>query len=138
MLNKIPDEVWVNPKATFLEPSCGDGMFVMQIMYKKILNGHNIEDVILSIHARDIMKDNIEICRIKILDLIKCELKSYGLKRQDFIKKMIDLCAIMLYNIRYTNDTLEEDFEKLKPWDESSNPTYIRNAKKYLKKRKYI
>lgn len=37
MLNLIPDEMWqVHPSPTFLEPSCGDGNFLVAILQRKL------------------------------------------------------------------------------------------------------
>lgn len=37
MLNLIPDEMWqVHPSPTFLEPSCGDGNFLVAILHRKL------------------------------------------------------------------------------------------------------
>lgn len=37
MLNLLPEEIWkVHPAATFLEPSCGDGNFLVAILQRKL------------------------------------------------------------------------------------------------------
>ena len=43
MLDLIPEEMWQShPSATFLEPSCGDGNFLVEILARKLTNVHQV------------------------------------------------------------------------------------------------
>jgi hypothetical protein len=143
MLNKLPDAYWNNPHATTLEHSCGDGIFIINIILKR-LNQYkqNIEDIIMGIHGRDIMKDNIEITRTKVIEIIIDELNKMNLPKTEFNKKLIKLTTVLFYNIHYTKDTLKEDFDKLKPYNHD-NPTKKMDVKvveaiQFLNNKKYI
>lgn len=79
MLDLLPDEIWaVHPSATFLEPSCGDGNFLVAVLDRKLsavssgyaagtLPGGRSADAALfhalealaSIYAVDISLDNV-------------------------------------------------------------------------------
>jgi type I restriction-modification system DNA methylase subunit len=58
MLNKLPIEQWTEAK-TFLEPSCGNGNFLVEILKKKVQTTGNILEALNLIYGIDIMDDNI-------------------------------------------------------------------------------
>lgn len=69
MLNKLPKEVWKKGK-TFLDPACGNGNFLISVLWRKLERGHDSLDALKSIYGVDIMKDNIQECRLRLLKLI--------------------------------------------------------------------
>lgn len=58
MLNKIPSSHWVKGK-TFLEPSCGNGNFVLEILRRKVLAGCTPLEALQDTYAIDISPLNI-------------------------------------------------------------------------------
>ena len=66
MLALVPDDVWNDPTKTFLEPSCGNGNFVVAIIQKKINHGSTVEQAIRTTFGVDILLDNIMECRSRI------------------------------------------------------------------------
>lgn len=51
------------PETTFLEPTCGDGVFVLEILRRKFANCHNRSDystAISSVWAMEIQEDNVK------------------------------------------------------------------------------
>jgi type I restriction-modification system DNA methylase subunit len=51
------------PETTFLEPACGDGVFVLEILRRKFTNCHNRSDystAISSVWAMEIQEDNVK------------------------------------------------------------------------------
>jgi hypothetical protein len=68
MLAMIPEEIWNDPTKTFLEPSCGNGNFIIAIIRKKILHGSTIEQALRTTFGIEILEDNVRECRSRIYD----------------------------------------------------------------------
>lgn len=61
MCELLPDEVW-QPEKTFLEPSCGNGAFLAEILRRKLLRCRTPEEArtaVGSIYGIDILPDNV-------------------------------------------------------------------------------
>lgn len=56
-----------DPAKKFLDPSCGDGQFLGEVLISKIKNGINFETALRNIYGVDIMQDNIKLCRERLL-----------------------------------------------------------------------
>ena len=69
MLDKLPKEVWRKGK-TFIDPACGNGNFLVAVLWRKISRNHKILDALQSIYGVDIMRDNIQECRLRLLKLV--------------------------------------------------------------------
>ncbi len=71
MLDKLPAEVWEEKEEnTFIDPACGNGNFLIQVLHRKLNLGHDPTEALKSIYGLDIMDDNIKECRIKLLTII--------------------------------------------------------------------
>lgn len=58
----------------FLEPACGNGNFLVEIIRRKLLLVHNdceLVQAVGSIYGIDIMQDNVEECRERLLGVIE-------------------------------------------------------------------
>jgi type I restriction-modification system DNA methylase subunit len=74
MLDKMPDEVWEEKEDNnFLDPSCGNGNFLVWVLLKKIRKGHDPSGALKTLYGLDIMKDNIKECRRRLLKIISIE-----------------------------------------------------------------
>ena len=132
MINKIPNDCWKDANKTLLEPSCGNGVFVEMCIQKKIDNIQpkekklqRILNSIKSVYGVDIMVDNINETRRRILDnIIKKNLNDIyengKLTNIEYNNWLIELTSILLHNIKTTDDTLKIDFDSWKSWDEES------------------
>ena len=69
MLNKIPTIVWEENK-TFCDIACGNGEFLIWILIKKIERGHNPLSALKTIYGVDLMRDNVNECRARLLKII--------------------------------------------------------------------
>ena len=82
MLDLLPQ---ITIEMTFLEPTCGNGQFVVEILKRKFDLCKTKKDFIAaikSVYAIDIMADNIEECKTRVKELYK----SYGQNKNiDFI-----------------------------------------------------
>jgi len=77
MLNLLPEEVW-NVGKTFLEPACGEGAFLIEILKRKLekINTENQTEwewmaiiATSSIYGIEILEDNITNCRKNVLQV---------------------------------------------------------------------
>lgn len=67
ILNQLPVEQFQDPTKTFLDPSCGDGQFLSEVLIKKMENGSTFEQALSTIYGVDIMEDNVQLCRDRLL-----------------------------------------------------------------------
>jgi hypothetical protein len=67
ILNQLPNELFTDPSKTFLDPSCGDGQFLSEVLIKKLENGIDFETALSSIYGVDLMIDNVDLCRDRLL-----------------------------------------------------------------------
>jgi hypothetical protein len=67
ILDTLPQELFSDPTKTFLDPSCGDGQFLGEILIRKIENGSTFEQALQTIYGTDLMIDNVDLCRERLL-----------------------------------------------------------------------
>lgn len=67
ILDDLPAELFTDPTKTFIDPACGDGQFLSEILIRKLQNGIDFEVALGTIYGVDIMKDNVELCRERLL-----------------------------------------------------------------------
>ena len=67
MLDKINPIVFSDSKKTVLEPSCGDGQFLGEVLIRKLENGIDFETALSTIYGVDLMQDNVDLCRERLL-----------------------------------------------------------------------
>jgi len=67
MLDQLPLEVFTDPEKTFLDNSCGDGQFLSEVLIKKMENGATFEQALSTIYGVDLMPDNVQLCRDRLL-----------------------------------------------------------------------
>ena len=70
MCDLIPDDVWNNIESTFLEPSCGNGNFLVEIYRRKLKLCKDEKDGLKALSSMvgiDIQPDNCEECRKRLM-----------------------------------------------------------------------
>lgn len=67
VLDRLPPEEFVDPERTFLDNSCGDGQFLSEVLIRKIQNGIDFETALGTIYGVDMMMDNVQLCRERLL-----------------------------------------------------------------------
>jgi len=67
ILNQVPIEIFLIPGKRCLDNSCGDGQFLGEILIRKIENGSTFEQALGSVYGVDLMPDNVEECRKRLL-----------------------------------------------------------------------
>lgn len=96
MCDLIPHDVWENIESTFLEPSCGNGNFLVEILERKYSYCKSEEDglkALNSITAIDIQLDNCQESRERLLN----QFMSYFPKSTETVKSKAE--TILLKNI---------------------------------------
>jgi type I restriction-modification system DNA methylase subunit len=67
MLEQIPIDQFTDPTKTFLDNSCGDGQFLGEVLIRKMENGSTFEQALSTIYGVDMMQDNVDLCRERLL-----------------------------------------------------------------------
>jgi hypothetical protein len=69
MNDLVPPEVWEDKTYVFLEPTCGNGQFLVRIFNKRINHGLSIEEALNTLIGLDISTDNISDSRSRLVEL---------------------------------------------------------------------
>jgi len=91
MLDKLPIELFDNPEKTFLDNSCGNGNMLVEVLMKKLMHAPRskrgygslppckilpffvfaeyVDMCVMSLYGTDMMEDNVEECKKRILDI---------------------------------------------------------------------
>ena len=72
MCDLVPKEMWMNVETTFLEPACGTGNFLVEILERKFKLCENWEDglrALKSVYGIDIQQDNVEETKLRLFDM---------------------------------------------------------------------
>lgn len=76
MLDTVPQSAFVDMDKTFIDPTCGDGQFLGEILIRKIeanRRGRHVpisvafEKALSTIYGVDLMQDNVDECRRRLL-----------------------------------------------------------------------
>jgi len=72
MCDLIPSDVWNNIDSSFLEPACGNGNILAEILERKFKRCRTPEEglrALKSIYGIDIQRDNVEECKLRLFDM---------------------------------------------------------------------
>ena len=111
ILDKLPKDLFIHNKS-FIDPACGNGNFLIEVLKRKLDNKHDPLEAIKSIYGTDIMLDNIKECRLRLLKVIA----NYTKTKRDR-KYSLELVKAVSKNIvctpldKYPNGSLDYDFE---------------------------
>ena len=67
ILDQLPKELFIDPTKTYLDPSCGDGQFLSEVLIRKVENGIDFETALSTIYGVELMQDNVDLCRKRLL-----------------------------------------------------------------------
>ena len=67
ILDEFPADMFQDPSKTFLDNSCGDGQFLSEVLIRKLENGIPFEQALQTIYGVDLMQDNVDLCRERLL-----------------------------------------------------------------------
>ncbi len=68
ILDNMNQELFENPEKTFLDNSCGDGQILSEVVIRKMeRSGCSLEQALSTTYGVDLMSDNIELCRKRLM-----------------------------------------------------------------------
>lgn len=67
ILDRLDPELFKDPSKTFIDPACGDGQFLGEVLIRKLENGIDFETALSTIYGVDLMQDNVDLCRERLL-----------------------------------------------------------------------
>ena len=68
ILDTLDQSLFSDPTKTFIDPSgCGDGQFLGEVLIRKVQNGIDFETALSTIYGVDLMQDNVDLCRERLL-----------------------------------------------------------------------
>ena len=70
MADKIPEETWADPTKTFLEPSFGNGQFIIYVIWNRIQHGIDWKTSLKTLYGVELMQDNVDETKERVLDLL--------------------------------------------------------------------
>ena len=66
-LDAYDNRVWEDTPSQFLDPTCGDGQFLGEVLIRKMENGSTFEQALQTIYGVDLMPDNVKLCQDRLL-----------------------------------------------------------------------
>lgn len=128
MCDTIPAEIWQNIESTFLEPACGTGNFLAEILERKLRLCNNVKDglkALGSLYGVDIQEDNCRECRNRLLAIF--------IGHFSYVTDWALLRAIeILANHIIRDDMLNPKTEIVKSWGITPDKDYV----KFLERQK--
>jgi type I restriction-modification system DNA methylase subunit len=67
VLDQLPHNIFTDPTKTFLDPACGDGQFLSEVLIRKLENGIDFKTALSTIYGVDLMPDNVKLCQDRLL-----------------------------------------------------------------------
>jgi hypothetical protein len=67
ILDKLNPDLFKDPTKTFIDPTCGDGQFLGEVLIRKVENGIDFGTALSTIYGVDLMQDNVDLCRERLL-----------------------------------------------------------------------
>ena len=116
MLDKISEEDWKDIAKTFLDSTCGNGNFLVNIYEHKLKYCDSVNDSLIalkSIWGTELMDDNTNECRNRLYLLFKEFCDNINLTEEQFNLAKSKCIKILKYNIVCT-DTFKWDYENWK------------------------
>jgi len=86
MLDKLPPEVFQDPSKTFCDNSAGNGNFLIEVLRRKLSNNHSPLQALSTIYGVELMADNVEEMKERLLELIP---KDYHKEAKNILDKNI-------------------------------------------------
>lgn len=108
-LDQLPQEIFTDHTKTFLDPSCGDGQFLSEVLIRKMEAGSTFEQALSTIYGVDLMPDNVKLCQDRLL---------YGHEKQkhlvDIVERNIVCADALKYHYRFDGTPVDPDPSEVK------------------------
>lgn len=109
MLDKLieygKDQVTGEDK-TYLDPACGNGNMLAEVLKRKLSLGHNPSIAISTVYGCDIMRDNIRECRLRLLAVLR---DAETAITREHVKTVFNQIVVTSLK-RYKNGSLDYDY----------------------------
>lgn len=128
MCDLVSEEMYSDITKTFLEPACGEGVFLIEVLKRKFAYCKNERDglkALNSLYGIDIQKDNVLITRQNLVNLFK----EHFPKSNSFAE--LFAWSIVSNNI-ICDDMLNPQTESVKSWGITPDKEYV----KFLERQK--
>jgi len=67
ILDKLSQDLFSDPQKTFLDPSCGDGQFLSEVVIRKMERSHcTLEQALSTTYGVELMVDNVKLCKERL------------------------------------------------------------------------
>lgn len=107
ILDNLDQDLFKDPTKTFIDPSCGDGQFLSEVVIRKLENGSTLEQALSTTYGVDLMADNVNLTRDRLL----CGHEEY---RPIVNKNIVNHNALTYdYSFNGTNENEPDQFDKL-------------------------
>ena len=118
MHNLLAKKNWADKTLVYLEPTCGNGQFLVDAVKRKMEAGLSPEQAVNTTFGMDIMKDNIEDSRLRVLGVIIAFLKA----KKKAKKGLPRIAAIIVHNIFQVKESIDfmskgEMFDNPTKWE---------------------
>ena len=67
IIDRLDLKLLQDPDQEFIDPTCGDGQFLGEVLIRKLENGIPFEQALQTIYGVDLMQDNVDLCRERLL-----------------------------------------------------------------------
>jgi type I restriction-modification system DNA methylase subunit len=67
VLDELPPNLFTDPTKTFIDPACGDGQFLSEVLIRKLEQGHDFTQALSTIYGVDLMPDNVKLTQDRLL-----------------------------------------------------------------------
>jgi len=66
-LDEFEEEVWLDVNKKFIDPSCGDGQFLSEVIIRKMeRSGCTLEQALSTTYGVELMEDNVKLCKERL------------------------------------------------------------------------
>jgi hypothetical protein len=103
MLELVPEDAWKDPEYVFLEPTCGNGQFLVKILEKRLSVGIPLETALNTIIGMDISSENILESHQRLYEICALEMDKMKLTKKQLEKFCVRLIVIVTNNIFQTD-----------------------------------
>lgn len=129
MCDLIPEDMYSDITRTFLEPACGEGVFLIEIFKRKLAYCKDARDGLKALNCLfgvDIQADNVEATRKNLLAVYKERFPGANDFAMSFARAIVESHIIC-------DDCLNPQTEIVKSWGVAADAGYIRCLEKKKK-----
>lgn len=119
MCDKISPEDWADPDKLFLEPSFGNGNFLIEMLTRRIKAGVPWEQALRTLYGVELMEDNVAEAKSRLLLLL-----------DDLVDYDVDLARSIMDKNLVCSDFFKWNFSEWRPYTDDELKMIAKNKKK--------